>query len=411
MEKMEDARLACEGGAPVRAEKKLALPVVPEAALHEVIELLQSGRLAIFYGGSQVRRFEKTFADRFGRAHAVGVNSGTSALHVALIAARLPEHSEVLVPVNAYISAVSALLQAHLVPVFVDVDPVHWAMDPVDAERKVTDNTSAMIPVHMYGQPCPMAELMKLATKHHLFVLEDCGQAHGAVIDGQQVGSFGDVAAYSLCCRKHIAMGEGGIVTTNRQDIADSCRALAHKGKGMGWFDYRELGFSYNMMEVQGVLGLHQLLALDKQLKTRSDLAAYLRQALADLGLGFPEVRPGSTHVYFKQNAVIPQELKPLRNEIVDAIRAENVGCDPSHPHLLDVDWIRNKQDYAFRQAMPDSLEPYTYEDTAVGKDILDRQICIEVGPGLTLEDVQYTAKAIRKVVSHYMVRQAEQCR
>lgn len=198
-------------------------------------------------------------------------------------------------------------------------------------------------------------------------------------------------------------MGEGGIVTTNQQEIADVCRALAHKGKGSDWFDYRELGFSYNMTEIQGVLGFHQLDALDEQLRTRDRLAKFIRQNLDGLGIFFPEVRLGSTHVYFKQNAVLPKELASQRNLIVDAIRAENVGCDPSHPHLLDVDWIRNKDDYAFRQATQFSREPYSYDDTPIAKQILDRQICIEVGPGLNLDDIEATCEAIRRVITYFM--------
>jgi perosamine synthetase len=399
------SELAIHGGVPVRPHKKPANPVFGQAAKDEVLAVLDAGTLAQFYGGAQVRRFESDYARRFDRRHAIATSSGTAALHLAYLAARLPERSEVLVPANAYISAVSALIQAGLVPVIVDIDPATWAMDPVDCERKISSRTRMMVPVHMYGQPCPMDELVRLAHGHDLVVIEDCGQSHGALADGRMTGTFGIAAAFSLCCRKHVAIGEGGIVIADDDQFAATVRSLAHKGKGEGWFDYREMGYSYNLTEIQGVLGRHQLARLDKELGTRSSLAAMLRDQLADTGLVFPEVRLGSTHAYFKQNALVPEPLAPYRNEIVDAIQAENVGCDPSHPCLLDIDWLRTQQPSFYGRLADETRPDYRPETVPVAHRLLRRQICIEVGPGLDEEDVSYTVAAIRKVFRHYLAR------
>ncbi len=394
--------LAIHGGEPVRPTRRSALPVVSEAAKADVQRILNHGTLAQFYGGTEVRHFEGEFATHFGRTEAVAVNSGTAALHVAFVAARLPEGSEALVPANAYISAASALIQAGLVPVVVDIDPVTWAMDPADCLRKLTPRTRLMVPVHMYGQPCPMDELTKLAADHGLLIIEDCGQSHGALSNGRLTGTFGLAAAFSLCCRKHVAIGEGGMVMTDDAEFAATCRSLAHKGKGKGWFEYLEMGYSYNMTEVQAALGRHQLAQLDDQLATRTSLAAVLREQLADLGLEFPQVLPGSTHGYFKQNALVPRELTAQRNEIVEAIRAENVGCDPTHPHLLDIDWLREQRPGFFRTLPPEHRPDYGPGTAATARELLARQICIEVGPGLDRSDIDCTVLAIRKVLRHY---------
>lgn len=394
------------GGQPTRPQRKSALPVISAAAKQDVLSILDDGTLAQFYGGRHVRAFEEAYAKRFNRTRAVAVSSGTAALHLAFLAARLPERAEVLVPANAYVSAASALLQANLIPVIVDIDEHGWSMDPVDCARKITDRTAMMVPVHMYGQPCPMAALTALAAKHDLLVVEDCGQAHGALADGALTGTFGIAAAYSLCCRKHIAVGEGGMVITDDDRFAEVCKSLAHKGKGSGWFDYLEMGFSYNMTEIQACLGRHQLEALDEQLATRSRLAARLRESLADIGLSFPGVRPGSTHAYFKQNALVPAELGDRRNQIVDAIRAENVGCDPAHPHLLEIAWLRDQAPSVYRALPPQHRPDYGPDAAPAAKRILGRQICIEVGPGLDDTDIDYTVAAIRKVMAYFATRE-----
>ncbi|HET8683399.1 MAG TPA: DegT/DnrJ/EryC1/StrS family aminotransferase [Micromonosporaceae bacterium] len=397
--------LAIHGGRPVRAARRPANPVFSQAAKDEVLALLDAGTLAQFYGGAQVRRFESAYAGWFGRRQAVATSSGTAALHLAYAAARLPERSEVLVPANAYVSAVSALLQVGLVPVIVDIDPVTWAMDPQDCADKLTPRTRAMVPVHMYGQPCPMGQLTDLARTHELVVVEDCGQSHGAVCDGRLTGTFGLAAAFSLCCRKHVAIGEGGIVITDNDTFAATVRSLAHKGKGEGWFDYREMGYSYNLTEIQGVLGRHQLARLEDELRSRASLAAMLRTALADTGMVFPETRPGSTHALFKLNALVPEHLAPFRNEIVDAIQAENVGCDPSHPCLLDIGWLREQRPSFFATLPADVRPDYRPQTVPVAHAVLARQICIEVGPGLDEEDMAFTIAAVGKVLRHYQGR------
>ncbi|WP_189239032.1 DegT/DnrJ/EryC1/StrS family aminotransferase [Planomonospora parontospora] len=376
--------------------------MISDAAVADVMAVLESGALARFYGGAQVRRFEQVFAAYFGRRHAIAVSSGTAALHLAYLAARLPAGSEALVPANAYVSAVSALIQAEIVPVLVDIDPLTWAMDPADCERKLTGRTRMIVPVHMYGQPCPMPELVEFAARHDLVLVEDCGQSHGALSAGQPTGTFGRAAAFSLCCRKHVAIGEGGMVVTDDDVFAETVRSLAHKGKGEGWFDYREMGYSYNLTEIQAVLGLHQTLRLDDELCTRSRWADLLREELADVGLSFPTIRADSTHAYFKLHALVPEETAPRRNEIVDAIRAEGVGCDPSHPCLSDIAWLRDRRP-SLLAVLPEERRPdYRPSAVPVADDLLARQLCIELGPGLDGDDIEAAGAAVRKVMAYF---------
>lgn len=397
------SKLAIHGGTPVRPKKKAANPRYSNEAKRAVMDHLDQGDLSHMFGGPRVVEFEQAFAERFGRKRAVACNSGTSALHIGYLAAGLEEMSEVLVPANAYVSAVSALIQCDVVPVIVDIDPVSWVMDPEDVRRKISPRTRGIVPVHMYGQPCPMDEILAIAEEHRLTVIEDCGQSHGAFWDGRLLGTLSDVSCFSLCCRKHVNCGWGGLILTDSDEAADLANSLVNRGKGPDhWFDYRRMGFSYNLTELQAILALDSLRNLEAEVERRQRNAAYLRETLEPLGLIFPRIPAGSTHAYFKFNALLPPSLGPLRNEIIDALRAENVGADPCHPHLLTIDWLREQRPSFFRR-VPAGLRPdYDPDSLPCAKDILSRQIGLEVGPGLELSDVELTAEAVDKVITWY---------
>lgn len=395
-------KLAIHGGTPVRSTYKVANPQVTDAAKSDVLKVLEAGSLASFYGGTKVRKFEHCFANWFGNQYGVAVNSGTSALHVAYLASGIEEFSEVLVPANAYISAISALIQCNLVPIIVDIDPKSWVMDPNDVKRKITQRTRAIVPVHMYGQPCPMNKLIDIARDHNLVVIEDCGQSHGGLWDDRLTGTFGLAACFSICCRKHVTTGEGGVVITNSKSVADRARSLAHKGKGSGWFDYHEMGFSYNLTEMQAVLGLHGLSNLTIEVKKRQSFAVKLRNELEDLELQFPFIPLRASHAYFKFNFLLPSRLTSLRNEIVKALRCENVGADPCHPYVLTINWLRQQKPTLYSIIKQSNLPNYSLDTCLVAADVLSRQIGLELGPNLETEDIDYTIKAVRKVIGYY---------
>ena len=398
-------RLAVRGGSPVRPERKPVNPRIPTEAKKEVMEVLDIGSLAQFYGGSHVTKFEGEYAEWFKRDYGVAVNSGTAALHVAYLGAEIEEFAEVLVPANAYISA---LIQCNLVPVIVDIEPFSWVMDPNDIKRKLNTRTRAIVAVHMYGQPCPMDDIASIAKENDLILIEDCGQSHGALWNGKLTGTFGLVACFSICCRKHIAVGEGGILITDSNRLSDLARAYAHKGKGRGWFEYNFMGFSYNMTEIQAILGLHGLRHLNLELERRQKFARKLHDGLEDLGLGFPIIPSGSTHAYFKFNFLVPENLSPWRNEIVHAIHMENIDADPSHPYVLEIGWLRQQVPSMFR--LQGIVERPCYEINAcpIARDLLARQIGLVVGPGIEEEDIDYTIEAVRKVFKWYSLNKSQ---
>lgn len=361
------------------------------------------GYLARFYGGVYVHQFEKEYARHFNREYGIAVNSGTAALHIAYLGAELPLFSEVLVPANCYISAISALIQCHLIPVVVDIDPTSWVMDPEDIRRKITPRTSAIVPVHMYGQPCPMDEIMEIANEHNLKVIEDCGQSHGALWNGKVTGTFGIAACYSICCRKHVSAGEGGVVISDSKRLSELGHAYTHKGKGEGWFDYFYMGYSYNMTELQAILGIHSLRGLPEELARRQNFAVFVQQQLGGLELEFPVVPENSTHAYFKFNFLVPKRLAKYRNEITDAIRKENLGADPAHPYVLEIPWLQKQEPVLYHLQEVKVRPKYDLNSCPVARDVMARQIGLELGPGLNIDDMEDTVKAVRKVMTWYL--------
>ncbi|OAB55262.1 hypothetical protein AY600_13820, partial [Phormidium willei BDU 130791] len=301
------ARLAIHGGPPARPAPLRPLVALTEAAKREVVAVLDDGELSRWYGGPQALRFERAFAAFHGVGHGLAVNSGTSALHVAYAAAGLGPGDEVILPVAGYVSVAIAAVQQGAVPIFCDVQPGTLNMDPADLAERITPATKLIVPVHFWGRPAEMPAIMALAERHGLQVIEDCGQSHGARIAGRRVGSFGRLAAFSFAPRKHISTGQGGMVLARDAAAAEAARRIANKGKGDGWLDYRELGFSYAMPELDALVGLHQIDGLDAQLDLRRRLAAIYRAVLADTDLGLPEETPEVEHAYFKMPLRLPE--------------------------------------------------------------------------------------------------------
>ena len=248
-----------------------------DEALRSVIEN------ANFILGPSVENFEKKFAEFCGVKYCVGVNSGTAALHLALLAAGIGVGDEVITQPNSFIATAEAVSHTGAKPVFVDINPDTYLMDVSKLEAAITSKTKAIIPVHLYGQVSPMKEILETAKKYNLFVLEDACQAHGATQDGKRVGSFGDAAAFSFYPSKNLgAYGEGGAVVTNNEELAVKIRMLRDHGSSQKYI-HNFIGFNMRMEGIQGaVLGI-KLQYLDEWNKKRRENAARYFELLQDV--------------------------------------------------------------------------------------------------------------------------------
>jgi dTDP-4-amino-4,6-dideoxygalactose transaminase len=260
-----------------------------------VIGVLESTQFVL---GKEVAAFEELFSAYTQTSHVIGVNSGTSALHLALLAAGVGAGDEVITTPHTFIATVSAIDYARATPVFVDIDPVSFTIDPAQIEAKITPRTKAILPVHLYGQPADMDPIMAIAKKHGLVVIEDAAQAHGAEYKGRRCGSIGDLGCFSFYPGKNLgAYGEGGAVTTNNPELARIVKALRDWGAERKY--YHDLkGFNYRLEGVQGAVLRVKMAYIEQWTEARRAAAAYYDAALPALGVRTPTALPDRRHVY-----------------------------------------------------------------------------------------------------------------
>lgn len=294
----------------------MAKPLIGEEEEQAVLDVLRSGMLA---QGPRVAEFEQAFADYVGAKHGIAVTSGTTALHLALLALGIGEGDEVITTPFTFIASANCILYAGAKPVFVDIDPQTYNIDPHKVKQAVTERTRAILPVHLYGFPAHMLPLLRIAEEHGLAVVEDAAQAHGAKYLDQKVGSFGDAACFSFYPTKNMTTGEGGIITTNRDDVAEQARILRQHGMRVRYF-HEMLGYNFRMTDIAAAIGLAQLAKLPEFNHRRAENASYLSERLRER-YGVPYAPGGYRHVFHQYTIRLPEGMdrEALRAKLKDA--------------------------------------------------------------------------------------------
>ena len=289
-----------------------------------VNRVLESGRYIL---GNEVRAFEEEFAAYLGVNHSVGVGNGTEALHLALMACGIGHGNEVATVSHTAVATVAAIELAGAKPVFVDIDPLTYNMDPEFLKKSITSKTKAVIPVHLYGHPAPMEEILAIARKYSLCVIEDCAQAHGATYRGKRVGSFGDMACFSFYPTKNLgALGDGGAVVTSDLELAEKARLLREYGWAERYVSHTP-GWNSRLDEIQAAILRVKLRYLDEDNGARTRLADLYVKGLSETGLVLPRVRERADHVYhlFVVGA-------PDRDRLLEYLHSQNVGAAVHYP-------------------------------------------------------------------------------
>ncbi|HLG61107.1 MAG TPA: DegT/DnrJ/EryC1/StrS family aminotransferase [Ktedonosporobacter sp.] len=305
----------------------IAQPLTGEEEAEAVLAVLRSGRLA---QGEQVAAFEQRFAEFCQVREAVAVSSGTAALYLALLAHEIGPGDEVITTPFSFVATSNTILQTGATPVFVDIDPVTCNINPELVEAAITRCTKAILPVHLYGNPCDMEKLETLATEHNLYLIEDACQAHGACINGKAVGSFG-TGCFSFYPTKNMTTGEGGMITTNDPLIAQRLRLLRSHGEPKR-YTHIMMGFNLRMTEIQAALGLVQLKKLKQFNEARIAHAAYLTRHLGSL-IQTPVVQKGYHHVFHQYTIRVPYGHD--RDEWVRRLGERGVTAAIYYPHPL----------------------------------------------------------------------------
>jgi perosamine synthetase len=281
--------------------------------------------------GRYIGEFEQEFAKVAGSRHVIATNNGTTALHLALAALGIGPGDEVVVPALTYIATANAVRYCGATPVLADVEEDTMNLDPADLERKVTDRTRAVIPVHLYGHPADMTGINAVAERHGLRVIEDAAEAHGAKVNGRPVGSLAHLGSFSFFGNKILTTGEGGAVTTDDDDLAARLRLL--RGQGMDpnrryWFP--EVGFNYRMTNIQAALGVAQLERFDAMLARRAEIQALYDELFADdPRLALPVERPDATRVNWLYTLRVVGLSSDERNTLIEAMAADGVETRP----------------------------------------------------------------------------------
>ena len=300
----------------------IAKPLIGEAEKAAVMAVLESGMLA---QGKRVAEFEARFAELCQVKHAVAVASGTAALWLIMLAYEIGPGDEVITTPFSFIASSNCILYVGAKPVFVDVEPDTCLLDATAIEAQLTERTRAILPVHLYGQPCDMAPLMELAERHNLILIEDACQAHGATYHGRPAGSF-STSAFSFYPTKNMTTGEGGIVTTNDDALAEKMRVLRNHGQTER-YRHDVLGYHFRSTDLQAAIGLAQLDRLVEWNAQRVANAAYLSERLR--GVQTPVVRDGRTHVFHQYTIRVPAHL---RDALQAHLRELGIGTAIHYP-------------------------------------------------------------------------------
>jgi dTDP-4-amino-4,6-dideoxygalactose transaminase len=309
----------------------ISVPLLGEEEKRAVLEAIDSGQLA---QGKRVKAFEEAFADACGVRHAIATSSGTTALHTAVLAHGIGPGDEVITTSFTFIASANAALFAGARPAFVDIDERTYNIDPGRIEAAISPRTKAILPVHLFGNPCDMEAIMDIAAKHGLVVIEDACQAHGATAGGRKVGSFG-TGCFSFYPTKNMTTAEGGIITTNDDELADRARLIRSHGQRERYY-HEMIGYNFRMTEIQAAIGLVQLGRLEEFNLARRAHAEYLTARLR--GVIVPTETPGCKHVYHQYTVRVPNPRTERgaeyrgRDELANHLREHGIGTMIYYP-------------------------------------------------------------------------------
>ncbi|MBN1614993.1 MAG: DegT/DnrJ/EryC1/StrS family aminotransferase [Deltaproteobacteria bacterium] len=371
-------------------------PSIEQAEIDEVVDCLRSGWLGT---GPKVARFEEMFRQYIGSGHAMAVNSCTAGLHLSMIAAGLGAGDEVITTPMTFCATINSIIHTGATPVLVDCDRDTQLIDPQRIEKAITPRTRAIVPVHLCGRPCDMDAIMDLASRYGLAVIEDAAHAIEAVYKGRKVGTIGHLTAFSFYVTKNVVTGEGGMVTTGDNELADKIKVYALHGLSQdawkrfsddGYKHYQVVfpGFKYNMMDLQAAIGLHQLSRVTVTLKRRNEIWQAYNRAFADLPLGLPAPDdPDTVHARHLYTLMIdPDRCGITRDEFMERLHRRNIGTGVHYVGVHLHPYYR-------------SLYGYRPEDFPNATWISERTVSIPLSPKLSDADIGDVIESVRMAI------------
>lgn len=344
----------------------------------------------ISFEGPFVTRFERGMAELTDRKHAIAVSNGSVALDTAVLALKLGEGDEVIMPTFTIMSCAAPLVRVGAKPVLIDSDPLTWNMKVEDIEEKITTKTKAIMVVHIYGLPVDMDPVLDIAQRHNLFVIEDAAEMHGQTYKGRPCGSFGDISTFSFYPNKHITCGEGGMVLTNDGVLAERCasiRNLFFSPKKR--YIHAELGYNFRMTNLQAAVGVAQLEKLDSTVAKKRHIGALYTKLLKDVdGLQLPVAKTDyADNIYWVYGIVLADDLPIDADEFMKRLGAEGIGCRGFF-------WGMHEQP-VFKE-----MKLFEGESYPVAENLARRGLYIPSGVNLTDDDQEYVIGKVKKILS-----------
>lgn len=367
----------------------LARPKLGKEEERAVLQVLRSKVLSL---GPELNKFETAFARLIGTKYACAVNSGTSGLHLAMIAAGIKPGDEVITTPFSFVASANAILYVGAKPVFVDVEPVTYNIDPKKIEAAITKKTKAILVVHIFGQSADMAPIMKIAKRHSLKIVEDACESINSTYRGQVTGTFGESGVFAFYPNKQMTTGEGGMIVTNHKQVYELCKSLSNQGRGanMGWLDHKYLGYNYRLDEMSAALGLVQLKKLPQLIADRQKIAStYQRflQAYPEL-VATPQVASGNTHTWFVYVVTIKNK-KINRDQVIADLAKAGIGSKAYLPsiHLFGF----YKKSFGFKKG-----------DFPISESISNYSLALPLYSGLTTKDITHICTVLISTLKRY---------
>ncbi len=309
------------------------MPKIGEEEIEAVVSVMRSGMLTNALGmGVKTVEFEKNFAQFAGVKHAIAVNTGTAALHAAVLAYKIGSGDEVILPSFTFVATAEAVALAGAKPIFADIDPRTYTLSPDAIKKSITKKTKAIIPVDLYGLPADTKPIKEIAAQHNLAVIQDCAQSHGATCEGKPTGALADIACWSLYAAKNIGTGEGGIVTTDHDDLAELVRMVRTHGEKVKYSSLM-LGTNYRMTEIQAAIGVVQLRRLPGFFSKRLANAQKLSNILQVTDkIDLPPAPANRTPSWYLYTVRVKNATETQRNELIKQMREKGIGADAYYP-------------------------------------------------------------------------------
>ena len=367
----------------------IAKPFITKKEEKQVLSVLRSGNLSL---GPKYKEFEEKFAKKIGVKYACAVSSGTAGLHLAMIAAGIGKDDEVITSPFSFIASANCILYVGAKPVFVDINPITYNIDPKKIERKITPKTKAILVVHIFGQSSDMDPILKLAKKYKLKIIEDACESINAAHKGKKVGVFGQSAVFAFYPNKQITTGEGGMIVTNNKRIYKLCSSLRNQGRteNMQWLDHKYLGYNYRMDEMSAAVGLAQLEKLDFLIRQRQKISGWYSKYLMshDNIIQSPQTDKNNTHTWFVY-VVKLKDKKINRNHVINLLNKQGISTKSYLPSIHLFDFYKKK--YHYKKG-----------NFPVSENVSQYSLALPFYIGLKEEDIKYIINKLVNVIKKY---------